>query len=147
MIKLMMLWKDAPEKSAAECDAHYFGPHTEMAFAVLHDVPGFIKYTQNRVVRHFVHNANNPESVDREPDFDRSIELWFRDEEALDAVFSRPEMKLMFADHPNFMDVDSSPSQRVYILEERVASHRDGHGVVHAPLVESTYDWGSTGEG
>jgi uncharacterized protein (TIGR02118 family) len=144
MIKLMMVWSDAPDKTAEECDEHYLGVHTQMAHAVLHDVPGFVKYTQNRVVRHFVHNRNGRAAEDRTPDFDRSIELWFTDQAALQAVFNRPEMDLMFQDHPNFMDVDGSPSQRVYILDERVDSVRDRSGTLYVPSsTPSTFDWAS----
>lgn len=144
MIKLMMTWSDAPGKTVEECDEHYFGPHTEMAYAALHDVPGFVKYTQNRVVRHFVHNRNDRTTEDQRSDFDRSIELWFTDQAALETVFTRPEMDIMFRDHPNFMDVDTAPSQRVYLLDERVASHRDHNGVINTPLlIPSTFDWAS----
>ena len=67
MIKLLMTWRDNPKLGAEQCDRHYLGTHTRMANAVLADVPGFLRYTQNRVTRHFVHSYNGREAVDREP--------------------------------------------------------------------------------
>lgn len=149
MIKLMMTWRDNPEKGADGSDAHYLAKHTEMGLATLADVPGFLRYTQNRVTRHFVHRRNGRETEDREPEFHRTIEIYFTDEEALMKVFNRPEMDVMFADHPNFMDADADPSQCVYLLEEVVALERGMDGTLMAPITarELEYDWPPTTAG
>jgi hypothetical protein len=143
MIKLLMTWRDNPKLGAEQCDRHYLGTHTRMANAVLADVPGFLRYTQNRVTRHFVHSHNAREAVDREPEFHRTIELYFTDQEALNRVFTRPEMQLMFNDHPNFMQTDVDPSQSVYIMDEIVALERGRDGTLMIPAPEELlrFDW------
>jgi len=144
----MMTWRDNPELGVEACDRHYLTRHTRMANAVLGDVPGFLRYTQNRVVRHFVHSYNSRETVDREPEFHRTIELHFADQEALERVFSRPEMQLMFNDHHNFMQTEIDPSQSVYIMHEIVALERgrDGSLMVPAPAELVRFDWTSQTE-
>lgn len=143
MIKLIMMWRDNPELGADESRRHYFSQHTEMALATLYDVPGFIRYTQNEVVRHFVHRRNDRTAEDLTPDFDMMIELYFTDEEALQQCFGRPEMDLMFNDHSNFMDADADPSQRVYILKERVILERGIDGTLMVPTTPEAiaFDW------
>lgn len=145
MIKLIMMWQHNPDLGAEGSSAHYFSKHTQMGLATLADVPGFIRYTQNTVMRHFVHRANDRAAEDRKPDFDMMIELYFTDEEALMQCFGRPEMDLMFADHPNFMDADADPSQRVYILHEHVALERGIDGTLMTPTTPAAleFDWDS----
>ena len=145
MIKLMMTWRDNPELGAEQCDRHYLTTHTRMGNAVLADVPGFLRYTRNRVKRHFVHQYNSRDTVDREPEFHRTIELYFTDQESLNRVFTRPEMQLMFNDHRNFMQTDIDPSQSVYIMDEIVALERgrDGTLMVPAPPELVQFDWAS----
>ena len=145
MIKLMMTWRDNQELGAEQCDRHYLTTHTRMGNAVLADVPGFLRYTQNRVKRHFVHQYNSRDTVDREPEFHRTIELYFTDQESLNRVFARPEMQLMFNDHRNFMQTDIDPSQSVYIMDEIVALERgrDGTLMVPAPPELVQFDWAS----
>ena len=77
MIKLMITWRHNPELGAEACDEHYYSEHTAMALAVLADVPGFLRYTQNTVERHFVHQHNRRDTQDREPEFHTMIELYF----------------------------------------------------------------------
>lgn len=126
MYKLLITWKRNPKISEEETEQHYLGTHTAMGRAIYNsDTPGFRAYVQNRVVGHWVHDFNSPEPRHREPDFDRFIEVYFDDEESLNAAFASPEMADAFGDHPNFMDTECEASIRIYEVEEVIASeHR-----------------------
>ena len=141
MIKMMVTWKDNPNKTVEENDAHYLGLHTQMGNYALHDVPGFLKYVQNRVVFHGVHEYNTREVHEREPDFDRSIELYFADEAAFEQCYGRPELDAMYADHLNFIHTEAAPSQKLYRLEERVEIVRGRDGTLYVPAPRGHFRW------
>lgn len=120
MIKIVFGWKDRPDMTAAECDRHYRKVHMALARQAFDSVPGFGALVYNRVRRHFVNDFNHPEALDREPDMDAFVELFFDDRESLDAAFSRPVMQTLFDDHPNFMDTQIPANVRGYDVDESV---------------------------
>lgn len=118
MIKILFGWRDHPERTAEECDRHYRSVHMPLARAAFDGVEGFHALVYNRVRRHFVNDFNQPEAIDRPTDMDAFVELYFSDGEALRRAFARPAMKVLFDDHPNFMDVDVVANVRAYEVEE-----------------------------
>jgi uncharacterized protein (TIGR02118 family) len=120
LIKLVFSWKDHPDRTAEECDAHYRAVHMVMARKAFDGVEGFRALVYNRVNRHFVNDHNRPEPRERESDMDSYVELYFDSREQLERAFGRPELDAMFADHPNFMEVDVPANIRVYDVEEDV---------------------------
>ncbi|MDJ0105029.1 EthD family reductase [Rhodococcus sp. GB-02] len=133
MIKLVSMWRHNPELGAQMSDEHYFQRHTPMALSLLSEIPGFLKYTQNSVVAHSVHRENSPEPEERDPEFHTMLELYFTDEDAVNQLFSNPEMARLFDDHPNFQDYEADPSMSVYIVRERVALERGIDGSLMVP--------------
>lgn len=120
MIKVVFGWKDHPDRTAEECEAHYRAVHMELAKRAFDGVDGFGALVYNRVQRHFVNDFNRPEPIDREPDMDAFVELYFDSREQLQAAFGTPELDALFADHPNFMEVDVPANIRVYDVQEDV---------------------------
>lgn len=136
MYKLLVTWKRNPRIPEEEAERNYLGRHTEMGRAVFNgDVPGFRAYVQNRVVGHWVHDFNRRERRFCEADFDRFIEVYFDDEESLNAAFSSPAMADAFDDHHNFMDTEIEASIHIYEVEEVIASE---HGFVRGPATTGT---------
>jgi hypothetical protein len=131
--KLLITWKRNPRIPEEEAEANYLGRHTELGRAVFNgDTPGFRAYVQNKVVGGWVHDFNTEERRFVEPDFDRFIEVYFDDEESLNAAFTSPEMTEAFGDHAGFMDTEIEASIRVYQVEEVIASE---HGFVRGAAV------------
>lgn len=125
MIKVMFSWKDNPERTADDCEAHYRAVHLEMARRVFRDADGFKKLVYNRVSGHRVNDYNEREAHPAEPDFDAFIELWFDSTRQLASAMDNPILLEMFADHQNFMDVTTAPNIRIYDLEEEVVLSRE----------------------
>jgi len=120
MIKVVMTWKRNPRRTPEECERHYLDQHTKLALASIEAGTGLRAYVQNRVVGCQWHNFNSPESVEGEPDFDRYVELYFDDAEAMATSFAGADMTAIFADQVNFMDTEIEGSLRVYAVEETV---------------------------
>lgn len=120
MIKIVFSWKDHPDRTAEECDAHYRAVHMRLAREAFDGVEGFRALVYNRVNRHFVNDHNRPEPRERPSDMDAYVELYFDSREQLEQAFGRPELDAMFADHPNFMEVDVPANIRAYDVEEDV---------------------------
>lgn len=120
MIKLIFCWKNRRDLTPEECDAHYRAVHMEMARQAFDGVDGFRALVFNRVRRHFVNDFNRPEPLERESDIDAYVELYFDSREQLEQAFGKPELAAMFADHPNFMEVDVAANIRAYDVEEDV---------------------------
>jgi uncharacterized protein (TIGR02118 family) len=120
MIKLMFSWKDRPDRTPEECDAHYRAVHMNLATVAFEGVEGFHKLVYNRVQGHRVNDYNRPEARPAEPDFDAFVELWFQNPELLQQAMGRPPLDAMFEDHVNFMETDSPANIRIYDLDEEV---------------------------
>jgi uncharacterized protein (TIGR02118 family) len=120
VIKIVFSWNDHPDRTAEECDAHYRAVHMGLARQAFDGVDGFRALVYNRVNRHFVNDHNRPEPRERESDMDAYVELYFDSREQLEQAFGRPELDAMFADHPNFMEVDVPANIRAYDVEEDV---------------------------
>jgi uncharacterized protein (TIGR02118 family) len=120
VVKIVFGWKDHPERTAEECEAHYRSVHMELARSAFEGVDGFGALVYNRVRRHAVNDHNSPEALEREPDMDAFVELFFDSREQLEAAFGRPIMSTLFDDHPNFMEVDVPANVRIYDVEETV---------------------------
>jgi hypothetical protein len=124
MIKLVMSWKNNPHLSAEEADRHYEEVHTKLALAMIADKPEALAYVQNRVFASMAVDFNDPATMHEEPpQFDRYMEVYFEDVESMTAAMSRVGNVDPFADHPNFMDVDTPASLRVYHVESRVIAN------------------------
>jgi len=120
MIKIIYAWRDHPDLTAEECEAHYRSVHMGLAREAFDGAEGFLSLTYNRVRSHFVNDFNRPEAIETPPDIDAYVELHYESPELLEHAFSRPAMGALFADHPNFMDVDSPANVRGYRIEETV---------------------------
>ena len=120
MIKFLFTWKKNPELTEEQCEQHYRTVHTELAKKALGQIPGLRRYVQNKVLRSVVHNYNQREPVEVEPEFDRFVELYFDNIEAMGEAFSTPEMQACFDDHQNFMDTNIPASLKVYEVEEEI---------------------------
>lgn len=118
MIKMLYAWKDNPDRTPEECEAHYRAVHMELARTAFRGVDGFRALRYNRIRRHMVNNYNTPEAVPEEPDIDAFVELYFDDAQSLQAAFGSPELAAMFDDHVNFMAVDVPKNVRIYELDE-----------------------------
>lgn len=125
MIKVMFSWKDSPERTPDECEAHYRAVHLEMARRVFRDADGFKRLVYNRVRGHRVNDYNAREAHTADSDFDAFIELWFESARQLESAMDNPILLEMFADHENFMDVTTAPNIRIYDLEEEVVLSRE----------------------
>jgi hypothetical protein len=118
MIKVLFSWKDRPDMSPAECDEYYRRVHTKLASEAFDGVAGFGGLVYNRVKDSWVNDFNVQGRVEAEPVADAWVELYFTDKALLEAAFSRPLVRGLFADHPNFMEVDVPANIRVYEVEE-----------------------------
>src|SRR3954453_16375934 len=115
-----MTWKRNPGRTAEECERHNLDQHTKLALASIQGGSGLRAYVQNRVVGCQGHNFNDPESVEGEPDFDRYVELYFDDPDAMATSLAGADMAAIFADQVNFMDTEIEGSLRVYAVDETV---------------------------
>jgi hypothetical protein len=120
VIKIIYAWRDRPDLSAEECEAHYRAVHMELAREAFDGAEGFISLTYNRVRSHFVNDFNRPDAIPKESDIDAYVELHYESQELLEQAFGRPAMAVMFDDHPNFMDVDTPANVRAYRIDESV---------------------------
>ena len=120
MIKFLYAWRDNPNRTAAECDAHYRNVHMAMAKQVYTDAEGFVAIAYNRVKKHTVNDNNEPAAIERPSDIDAFVELWFEDRASLEKAFGHPVLAQMFDDHANFMDVEGPANIRVYEVDEDV---------------------------
>jgi hypothetical protein len=118
VIKMLYAWRDHPDRTAEECEAHHRTVHMELARRAFTGVPGFRSLRYNRVRRHHVNDFNQPAPVDAPAEMDAFVELCFDDEASLQAAFGRPELAAMFDDHVNFMAVDVPANVHVYQLDE-----------------------------
>jgi hypothetical protein len=127
MIKLVFAWKDNPDKTPEECEAHYRKVHMELAKQVYTGAEGFIAIAYNRVKKHSVNDFNQPNLIATPSDIDAYVELWYEDQASLEKAMGHPVLQQMWADHPNFMACDVPASVRVYEVDETVyLGHRPG---------------------
>lgn len=124
MIKLVMTWKNNPRRTPEECNDHYVNQHTRLALASIDADSGLRRYVQNKVTSCMWHNFNNPQPEPGDSDFNRYIELYFDDPEAMERSFAETDLGAIFADHENFMDTQIAGSLRVYQVEETVVVDR-----------------------
>lgn len=111
MIKVISMWKRNPELTEKQCEDHYLEHHTKLAINALADVPGFIRYVQNKVVSQTNIDFNDVDTSRQvESEYDRIVELYFEDRESFEKAMARPEMAACLEDHPNFMDVNTLKS-------------------------------------
>jgi uncharacterized protein (TIGR02118 family) len=120
MIKVVFSWKDRPDLSAAECEAHYRAVHMPLAHRAFEGVEGFRMLRFNRVRRETVNDYNRREPREVEPDVDGWVELYFESAELLQQAFARPQLAELFDDHPNFMQCDTAANIHVYHVDEAV---------------------------
>src|SRR5262245_55258961 len=106
MVKVVFFWRDSPVLSPDECESRYRAVHMPLARRAFDGVPGFISLTYNRVRGHTVNDYNQRQPRQAEPEFHAWVELRFADRTSFDAAMARPALADLFADHPNFMDVD-----------------------------------------
>jgi len=126
MVKVISTWKRNPNLTEEQCEEHYRKVHTELAKKALSKASGLRRYVQNRVVSHVQYNYNDMDNpVEADPDFDRCVELYFDNREAMEEAFSTPEMKACFDDHKNFMDIDIPANIKVYEVVEEIPIDRD----------------------
>jgi len=123
MIKVLMAWRDNPNRTVEECDAYYLGEHTRASVASLSKAPGFLAYIQNRVTAARAHDFDAVEDRPAEPLFNRMVEIYFDSRENYEkATSANPEqMRAVHATHHLYMDVNIPASIIVYELEEVVA--------------------------
>ena len=133
MIKVVFSWKDRPDLSAEECEAHYRAVHIPLAREAFDGVEGFRMLRFNRVRRETVNDFNQREAREVERDVDAWVELYFESAELMARAFERPHLARLFDDHPNFMQCDTPANIRVYFVDETVihASPRE-LGLEHA---------------
>jgi hypothetical protein len=127
VVKLVLLFRYAADRPREESEQHYLTFHTAKAIELFKESPGFLKYVQNRVVKHMEFRNNSQPGVEVEPAYDRSIELFFTDAEAMKECFSHPVLRELWDDHPNFMDCGPL-TQDAYELEEVVHAYRGPDG-------------------
>jgi hypothetical protein len=120
VFKILFAWRDHPQLSAEECERHYRAVHMVLAREAFDQADGFIAIAYNRVNRHFVNDRNEPRAIDRDPDIDAFVEIWFEDRVRFQRALEHPNLPLMFEDHGNFMDVTSRANIRVYEVDEAV---------------------------
>ena len=90
MIKRMTLLQRRQAMSMADFDAHWAGPHAEIA----RGFPRLQRYNQNSVRR-------RPD--DDRHDLDGIVELWFADAESMAEALASPAAAKLPADEPNFL--------------------------------------------
>jgi uncharacterized protein (TIGR02118 family) len=117
VIRLLFGWKDRPDRTPEECEAHYRAVHIPLAQRAFDGVPGFVSLRYSRVRECRVNDFNRRESRPDEPDMDAWVELAFTDDDRLQAAFARPELQALFDDHPNFMAVDNERNIVVYRVD------------------------------
>lgn len=120
MIKVVFSWKDRPDLSAEECEAHYRAVHIPLARDAFDGVDGFRMLRFNRVRHETVNDFNKREPRAVEPDVDAWVELYFESAELMAKAFERPHLAALFDDHPNFMQCDTPANIRVYHVDETV---------------------------
>jgi uncharacterized protein (TIGR02118 family) len=120
MIKVVFTWKDHPERSAEECEAHYRAVHMPLAHEAFDGVEGFRMLRFNRVRHATVNDFNQRAPREVEPDVDAWVELYFDSAELMAKAFERPHLAALFDDHPNFMQCDTPANIRVYHVDETV---------------------------
>jgi uncharacterized protein (TIGR02118 family) len=120
MVKMIFGWRDRPGMTAQDCEAHYRAVHMNLARAALDGVDGFQGLVYNRVRSHQVNDFNQPQAHPEKPDLDAILELYFRDQDSLQAAFGTPALTAMFDDHVNFMDTESPANIRIYTVDETV---------------------------
>jgi uncharacterized protein (TIGR02118 family) len=120
MVKVLFGWKDAPTRSAQECEDHYRSHHMGLARQAYTGVDGFRLLVYNRVRRARVNDYNSPESRQVEPPMDAFIELYFDSMEQLQASLGQPILQEMFEDHGNFMNVNVPSNVVIYEVDEEV---------------------------
>jgi uncharacterized protein (TIGR02118 family) len=125
VVKLVFLWRHHPERTPEECRAHYRDVHAALGIECFKDAPGFRGLIQNWVVSHTVHDYNAKQGTPAEPEFDGMVELYFDDRESLDRAMAAGPTDATFADHANFMDVETQATLKVYELEESIILQRD----------------------
>lgn len=127
MIKIMSMWKRNPDLTEQQCEDHYRRNHTELAIKALADVPGFIRYAQNKVISQTNIDFNDADTTRQvEPEYDRIVELYFEDQESFEKAMARPEMMACFNDHPNFMNVKTEKSLVTLEVSEVVVLDKQG---------------------
>ena len=129
MIKMLYAWRDHPDRTPEECEAHYRTVHMELARRAFTGVPGFRSLRYNRVRHHHVNHFNRPTPEDAPAEMDAFVELYFDDEASLQAAFARPELAAMFDDHGNFMAVDVPANVHVYQLDETIVLEAPADGL------------------
>ena len=120
MVKVLFGWKDAPDRSAQECEDHYRSHHMALARTAYTGADGFRLLTYNRVRRHRVNDYNSPEPHDAVAPMDAFVELYFDSMAQLQAAMGHPVLAEMFEDHPNFMDVGVPANVVIYEVDEEV---------------------------
>jgi uncharacterized protein (TIGR02118 family) len=120
MIKVVFSWKDHPDRTAEECEAHYRAVHIPLAHAAFDGVEGFRMLRFNRVRRATVNDYNQREPREVEPDIDAWVELYFESAELMAKAFERPHLAALFDDHPNFMECETPANIHVYHVDETV---------------------------
>lgn len=118
MIKVVFGWRDHPDRSAEDCEAHYRAVHIPLAQEAFDGVPGFVRLVYNRVRAATVNDFNRREPRAVEPAVDAWVELWFDSPELLAAAFTRPQPQALFDDHPNFMACDVAANIHVFQVDE-----------------------------
>ena len=94
MIKMVFLVHRRPDLSAEEFSKYWREKHA----AIAKTLPGLRKYIQN-------HSEPAPDGI--APPYDGFAEMWFDDEEALDAALATDEGKATVADTANFINLES----------------------------------------
>jgi hypothetical protein len=120
VIKFLYAWRDHPDKTAEECEAHYRAVHMNLARQAYDGVEGFVALAYNRVKNHLENDYNQRELHERPTDMDAFVELWFEDRATLERSMNSPVLAQMFEDHNNFMDCTIPGNIRVYEVEEDV---------------------------
>jgi|GEM_PF-3489417 len=129
MVKVMFTWKDRPDRTPEECEAHYRAVHMGLAREAFTGVDGFRRLVFNRVRGHRVNDYNNPVSHPADPPFNAYVELWFDSPEQMAQAMGRPPLAAMFDDHVNFMETDAPANIRIYELDEDVILEAASTGV------------------
>ena len=133
MIKVVFGWKDRPDLRPEQCEAHYRAVHMQLARRAFDGVDGFRALVYNRVRRYLVNDHNRPQAREAPADMDAFVELFFDSREQLEQAFGRPEVDALFADHVNFMEVDSPANIKIYDVEETVFCGRRPDAGAEAP--------------
>jgi len=120
MVKVLFGWKDAPTRSAQECEDHYRSNHMPLAREAYTGADGFRLLVYNRVRSCRVNDHNSPASRPAEAPMDAFVELYFDSMEQLQAAMGHPVLAKMFDDHSNFMATDVPSNVVIYEVDEEV---------------------------